>query len=62
MKNRLGLVLLAQGVQQNELSRKLYVRPETINNYVHNKRQPNIEMALKIAKALGVKVEDIWEV
>ena len=62
MKNRLGLVLLAQGVHQNELSRKLYVRPETINHYVHNKRQPNIEMALKIAKALGVKVEDIWEV
>lgn len=62
MKNRLGLVLLATGITQNELSRKLYVKPQTVNHYVHGERMPTVEMALKIAKVLGVKVEDIWEV
>lgn len=62
MKNRLGLVLLAEGMHQNELARKVNVEPTTIHHYVHGKREPNIEMALRIAKALGVKVEDIWEV
>ena len=62
MKNRLGLVLIAEDMTQNELARKLYVKPQTISHYVRGHRMPTIEMALKIAKALGVKVEDIWEV
>lgn len=61
MKNRLGLVLLAQGVHQNELARKVYVKPSTIYHYVHGQRMPSVEMALQISKALGVKVEDIWQ-
>ena len=62
MKNRLGLVLLAMGVHQNELARRINVKYTTISMYVNGKRMPSVEMALKIAKALGVKVEDIWEV
>lgn len=62
MKNRLGLVLLAMGMHQNELARKINVKYTTISMYVNGKRTPNLEMALRIAKALGVKVEDIWEV
>ena len=62
MKNRLGLVLLAQGVHQNEIARQINVKASTMHHYVKGLRMPSVEMALKIAKALGVKVEDIWEV
>ena len=61
MKNRLGLVLLAMGMHQNELARKINVKYTTISMYVNGKRTPNLEMALRISKALGVKVEDIWQ-
>ena len=62
MKNRLGLVLLAQGVHQNEIARQINVTASTMHHYVKGLRMPSVEMALKIAKALGVKVEDNWEV
>lgn len=62
MKNRLGLVLLAMGMHQNELARKINVKYTTVNYYVNGHRMPSVETALRIAKALGVKVEDIWEV
>jgi len=61
MKNRLGLVLLAMGMHQNELARKINVKYTTISMYVNGKRTPNLEMALRISNALGVKVEDIWQ-
>ena len=60
MKNRLGLVLLAMDVTQNELANRIYASPQTVNYYVNGHRMPSVETALRIAKALGVKVEDIW--
>lgn len=61
MKNRLSLVLLAMGVTQQELSRRIYASPQVVNYYVNGHRMPSVETALRIAKALGVKVEDIWQ-
>ena len=62
MKNRLGLVMLAENITQRELAEKVFVKPQTISHYVRGHRTPTVEMALRIAKTLGVKVEDIWEV
>jgi DNA-binding XRE family transcriptional regulator len=42
------------------LAKRIYASPQTVNYYVDGRRMPSVETALRIAKALGVKVEDIW--
>lgn len=62
MRNNLGLVLEVNKKKQCQLAKEMYLSPETVSAYVRGIRTPDIFTALKIAKALGVKVEDIWEV
>ena len=62
MRNNLGLVLEVCKVKQCQLARDMYLSPETVSSYVLGTRTPDIYTALTIAKYLGVKVDDIWEV
>lgn len=60
MRNNLGLVMEVCKVKQCKLAKEMYLSPETVSAYVRGIRTPDIFTALKIAKFLGVKVEDIW--
>lgn len=62
LKNNLRLILELQNIKQKDLAEKVYVKSQTINHYIFDQRTPDVYMALQIAHALGVKVEDIWEV
>ena len=62
MRNNLGLVLEVNKVKQCQLAKDLFLSPETVSAYVRGVRTPDIYTAIKIAKYLGVKVDDIWEV
>jgi DNA-binding XRE family transcriptional regulator len=41
------------------LSEELGVSTISVNNWVQNKNQPSLETALKICKALGVKISEL---
>lgn len=48
------------GVSQHELANKLSIRRETIGRIENEGGLPNLLTALKLAKFLGCKVEDIF--
>lgn len=53
----LKAVLDEQKVTQKDLARKLNIAPTTLNGYISNKREPDLETLKKIAQALGVTVD-----
>ena len=52
----LKTVLDEQKVTQKDLAKKLNIAPTTLNGYISNKREPDLETLKKIAQALGVTV------
>lgn len=61
MKNQLGYVRQTlRGMSQEQLSRISGVSRQAISEIELDKRVPSVETALKLAKALKVKVEDIF--
>ena len=59
-ENELRRILEARGTSQAWLARKTGLGVGTVNEIVQQKRAPTLENARKIAKALGVRVEEIW--
>lgn len=45
---------------QEELAKTLGVTRQTINSIENNKYNPTLELAMKLAKTLGVPVEQIF--
>ena len=50
---RLKKVLAENNVMQKDLAIKLNVAGETISHYCTGKREPSLDMLLKISRALG---------
>lgn len=53
---RLELALKEKDITQKELAIKINVTPQTINDYVVGRREPNTRTKLAIAQALGVGI------
>lgn len=53
---RLELALKEKDITQKELAIKIDVTPQTINDYVVGRREPNMRIKLAIAQALGVGI------
>ncbi len=49
-----------RGMTQAEVAQKVGVQIRTYQSYEYNTISPNVETALKIANALGCRVEDIF--
>jgi len=60
VKNRLKEILDERGTKNVWLADKANVNNSTLGNIIKNRHNPSIEVAIKIARALGMKVEDIW--
>jgi len=60
VKNRLKVLLVEKEIRQKELAEYVGVSQATIAMIANKKALPSLENALKIAKYLGVRVEDIW--
>lgn len=45
---------------QLTLSRLANITPAAVSQIEHGKRMPNIETALKLARALGTRVDDLF--
>lgn len=53
----LKAVLDEQKATQKDLAKKLNIAPTTLNGYISNKREPDLETLKNIAQALGVTVD-----
>jgi len=62
VKNRLKEILDERGIKNVWLADKAKINNSTVGNIIKNRHNPNVEVAIRIAKALDMKVEDIWEV
>lgn len=50
------------GMTQAQVAQKAAITERAYQNYEYNKREPNVQTALRIAKALGSTVEDLFGV
>lgn len=57
--NRIKEVLDSKGISQTWLAKQLEKSFNTVNGYVCNRTQPNLETLVQIAKCLNVKVADL---
>jgi putative transcriptional regulator len=61
VKNRLKLLRAAQGWSQAELAERLGVSRQTVNAIETEKYDPSLELALRIARLFGERVEAIFD-
>ena len=57
--NRIKEVLKEKGIKQTWLAHKIGKSYNTVNRYVGNKNQPNLELLCSIAKILDVDVKEL---
>ena len=61
IKNRLREISMREFLMDTgDFARKLRVNLKTYSNWEKNRSKPPLEEALRIAKELDRKVEDIW--
>jgi len=60
MESKLKEIMKEQGRTQNWLSEQVGVNKATISMIINKKSLPTLPVAHRIAKTLGVKIEDIW--
>ena len=57
--NRIKEVLDGKGISQTWLAKKLDKSFNTVNSYVCNRSQPNLETLLQISQILNVDMKDL---
>ena len=60
MKNRIEELRKEKGIRQEELARALEVSRQTIGSLENGRYNPSIQLAFKISKYFGLKIEDIF--
>lgn len=60
VKNRLKDILVERGLKQNWLADKVGITKTTLGNIVNNRYSTSLDVAMKIAKTLELKIEDIF--
>ncbi len=61
MENLILQAIKKKGWTQGMLARVAGIERVNINHLIHKTKNPSVWTALKIAKALGVHVEDLWK-
>ena len=54
-------IRLKKGVTQVELAKHVGISQQTISHYETGRAKPSLDVAVKLAKALGVSVEEIYQ-
>lgn len=50
-----------RGISQSQLARKLNITPQAVSKWENGLASPDIELLPKLAKALGVSIDDLFE-
>ena len=61
IKNRLKEIIDERGLKQTWLAKQIGIDRSTLSSVVANKKSTNLETAMRIAKVLGLRMEDIFE-
>jgi len=59
-RNKIKEIRREKGLRQKDLSSMVGIFQSELSDIEMGKRKPNVYLAIKIAKALGKKVEDIF--
>ena len=54
-------IRLKKGITQVELAKHVGISQQTISHYETGRAKPSLDVAVKLAKALGVSVEEIYQ-
>ncbi|SCX13603.1 putative transcriptional regulator [Lachnospiraceae bacterium YSD2013] len=60
MKNRIEELRKERGIKQEELAMALEVSRQTIGSLENGRYNPSIQLAFKISKFFGLKIEDVF--
>ena len=60
MNNRVRELRKQKGLTQDELAKALHVSRQTINAIENNKYNPTLELAIRLARYIGLPVEQIF--
>ena len=60
MKNRIEELRKERGIKQEELAMALEVSRQTIGSLENGRYNPSIQLAFKISKYFGLKIEDVF--
>ncbi|HHW26073.1 MAG TPA: helix-turn-helix transcriptional regulator [Firmicutes bacterium] len=60
MKNRIQALREAMGLTQEEVARRVGVTRQTINAIENNKYNPTLELAFRLARLFGSRVDDVF--
>ena len=60
MKNHLEKLRKSQGIKQEELAAALQVSRQTIGSLENGRYNPSIQLAFKIARYFGMRIEEIF--
>lgn len=60
MKNVISAILRTKKLTQVVVADRICITPQYFNRIVKGKTIPSIILGIKIAKAIGVDVEDLW--
>ena len=60
MKNHLEKLRKSQGIKQEELAAALQVSRQTIGSLENGRYNPSIQLAFKIARYFGMRIEQIF--
>ena len=58
---RLRQIMAETGTSQQELADAIGVSIQAVNNYVHEKREPNIDTLIKIAEFFSISLDYLTE-
>ncbi|ABS22813.1 helix-turn-helix transcriptional regulator [Bacillus cytotoxicus] len=60
MNCKLKVILAERMIKQSALAKRAGITDQTLSMIVRGKSEPTLRVAMRIAKALDMKVEDIW--
>lgn len=60
MKCKLKVILAERMMKQSELAKLVRITDQTLSLISRGKSEPTLRVAIRIAKALNMHVEDIW--
>jgi len=61
LKAKIRVKLAELELQQKDIYGEFKVSQKTFSNWVTGHSRPNLEQAFKLAKRLGCRVDDLWE-
>lgn len=61
MRSKIGELISERGLKRKYIAEQLGVTNEMVSRWVVGKAYPRLDKAFKLAKILGVKVDDLYE-